>query len=203
VLTAQALFIFVVSIYRLSKTCPPSAYQFSRGGVPRPSPARPAPGMPAPLAGPPPGGFAVGCKEIVAGQARRAAPALLESSSAVAAALCAVPVSGVCAKTAALAKRSMVEQANRMCALVYRDLPTFVITRSRGPAIFCPADGTSKPLRWNGSLRTGYILSRAGKHHQDTRMQSEGEKMPRSDSDNRLRLNRRQALLSASAGVAA
>src|ERR1700758_5447290 len=106
VFTAHALFVFVVSIYRLSKTCPPSAYQFSFGGVPRPRPARPAPAKPAPRAGPPPGGVAVDCGEMVAGHARCAAPVLLELSRAVAAALCAVPVSGVCAKTAAPTKKS-------------------------------------------------------------------------------------------------
>src|SRR5438067_11757853 len=110
VFTAQALFVFVVSMYRLSKTCPPSAYQFSLGGVPPPRPPRPAPAEPAPRAGPPPGGFAVGCKEMVAGQARCAAPVLLELSKAVAAALWAVAVSGVCAKTAALTKKKLVQR---------------------------------------------------------------------------------------------
>src|SRR4051812_8554204 len=94
VFTAQALFILVVSIYRLSNTWPPSAYQFSFGGVapgPRPPPraAPPAAGGAPPRPGPA-GEFAVGAGPIVAGHARRAAPVLLEFNNAVAAALCAV-----------------------------------------------------------------------------------------------------------------
>src|SRR5690348_3467109 len=104
VFTAQALFTLVVSMKRLSNTLPPSAYQFSFGGSgrgPAGAPfAAPPPGAPfaaPPFAAPGPAGeFAVDTGPIVAGQAKPAAPLLFEFNSAMAAALCAVPVSAVC-----------------------------------------------------------------------------------------------------------
>src|SRR5690606_7658950 len=102
VVRAKALLVFVVSIYRLSKILPPSVYQFSRGGVARRPAARVRGGAPRGVDGPrarvPPGGVAVASAPTVAGQARSAAPELLELTSAMAAALWAEAVSGVCAE---------------------------------------------------------------------------------------------------------
>lgn len=136
VVTAQALLVLVVSRVRLSKTWPPSAYQVSRAGV--------AGGPPLPLAAPfaapaPPGGVAVETAPMVSGRARAAAPQLFEFSSAVAAALCALPVSAVCAKR--VAEREMWRRMEgRLANLVYR----------RSAAITCGVLGQPNLARMYG-----------------------------------------------------
>jgi hypothetical protein len=50
----------------------------------------------------------------VAGQAKRAAPVLFEFNSAVAAALCAVPVSAVCAKAYGVSAEVVSSSGNRV-----------------------------------------------------------------------------------------